>query len=364
MSALSRTKAPSRTKPGVRDERIVFDDARPEPATSPAASPAAASRAKPGAAGSRKEVRTRKPSRTPRLGGAPIVPRRSVAGRALVFVVAIMTCLLSLTLGAVSLVSERADAWARDVSREVTVQVRPARDLDMEAALREAAGIARATPGVLEAAIVPADTSLKLLEPWLGAGFDASELPVPRLVRVEIEPGAWPDLADMSARLEAALPEASLDDHRVWVSRLTRMARATILGGLAVLALMLAATVLIVVFATRAAMAGNAHVIEVLHFVGAERGYIASQFQTHFLLLGLGGACLGGAAALGALLWLGTREPDITAPEAQQFDALVGTVAVGPAIVVGVALIVAVVALLAAVTSRLTVLRTLGSLDG
>ena len=33
---------------------------------------------------------------------------------------------------------------------------------------------------------------------------------------------------------------------------------------------MLSATVLAVVFATRGAMAGNGHIIEVLHFVGAE----------------------------------------------------------------------------------------------
>ena len=40
--------------------------------------------------------------------------------------------------------------------------------------------------------------------------------------------------------------------------------------GIAVLVLMLSATVLTVVFATRGAMAGNGHIIEVLHFVGAE----------------------------------------------------------------------------------------------
>ena len=300
---------------------------------------------------------------TRRARPAPIVPRRSVAGRSLVFVVAIMATLASLTLGAVAVVSDRADAWSADVSREATVQIRPARDLDMDVALAEAVALARATPGVAEAAIVDQAQSAALLEPWLGRDFDMSELPVPRLVRLSIRPGAVPDLADLSARLESALPEASLDDHRVWVSRLVAMARATILVGVAVLALMLAATVLIVVFATRAAMAGNAHVIEVLHFVGAERAYIAAQFQTHFLLLGLGGAMIGGALGLAGLWLLGFLGDAGQGPAGQQIEALVGTFAVGPTTVVGVALIVAVVALLAAVTSRVTVLRTLGQLD-
>ena len=302
-------------------------------------------------------------ARRPRRRTTPIVPRRSVAGRALVFVVAIMATLASLTLGAVALVSDRADAWSASVSREATVQIRPSRELDMDAALAEVAEIVRATPGIAGAAIVPVERSNALLEPWLGSGFDLSELPVPRLVRVEVAPGALPDLADLSARLEAALPEASLDDHRVWVSRLVAMARTTIALGVGVLGLMLVATVLIVVFATRAAMAGNAHVIEVLHFVGAERAYIAAQFQTHFLLLGLGGAVVGGATGCLVLWLLGLASGGGAGPATQQIEALFGRVSVGATTVVGIALIVVVVALLTAITSRLTVLRTLGRLD-
>ena len=307
--------------------------------------------------------RAKRAGRAERRSATSIVPRRSVAGRALVFVVAIMAALASLTLGAVAVVAERAEAWSADVSREATVQVRPARDLDMQAALDEVVTLARATSGIADAAIMDDAETAALLEPWLGRDFDAAELPVPRLVRLRIAPGALPDLADLAARLEAALPEASLDDHRVWVSRLIAMARTTIVVGLAVLALMLTATVLIVVFATRAAMAGNAHVIEVLHFVGAERSYIASQFQTHFLLLGLGGAVIGGALGLVALWATGLLLDAGEGPAARQVEALLGSFEVGPTIFVGVALIVVTVALLTAVTSRLTVLRTLGQLD-
>ena len=292
-----------------------------------------------------------------------VVPRASVAGRALVFVVAIMTALASLTLGAVALVADRADAWAADVSREATVQVRPSDALDMKAALDDVVRLARATPGIAEARIVDADAAAALLEPWLGRNFDVSELPVPRLVALTVAPGATPDFADLAARLEAELPEASLDDHRVWVSRLTRMARTTIAIGVGILGLVLAASVLIVVFATRAAMAGNAHVIEVLHFVGAERGYIAQQFQTHFLLLGLRGALIGGAAGLGLLALFGlfgaTRSVD---PARAQVEALFGTFALGAPTIIGIAILALVVALLTALTSRLTVLRTLGEL--
>src|SRR3977135_456490 len=67
-------------------------------------------------------------------GDTPIVPKRSIASRALVAVVAIMTFLASLTTGAVMLVRSSAVEWQSDVAREVTIQVRPGdgRDLDTE----------------------------------------------------------------------------------------------------------------------------------------------------------------------------------------------------------------------------------------
>src|SRR5262245_15171552 len=63
---------------------------------------------------------------------ASIVPADSIAGRALLAVIAIMTFLAALTIGAVVLVRSAAGEWQSDVSREVTIQVRPAEGRDTE----------------------------------------------------------------------------------------------------------------------------------------------------------------------------------------------------------------------------------------
>src|ERR1044071_973139 len=81
-------------------------------------------------------------------GDTPIVPKRSIAGRALVVVVAIMTFLACLTTGAVMLVLASAAEWQSDVAREMTIQIRPASGRDIEADVRQAVEIARATPGI------------------------------------------------------------------------------------------------------------------------------------------------------------------------------------------------------------------------
>src|SRR5918911_335500 len=111
---------------------------------------------------------------------APIVPERSVAGRTLVLLIAIMTFLMGVTLGGVVLVQKSAIAWSSDVGREVTIQVRPVEGEVMDSNIRTAIAIAEAIPGVSSAHAISLEESQKLLEPWLGAGLDLSQIEIPR----------------------------------------------------------------------------------------------------------------------------------------------------------------------------------------
>ena len=111
-------------------------------------------------------------------------------------------------------------------------------------------------------------------------------------------PSGGVDLAPLKKALAEQVAGASLDDHRAWIDRMRTMAQTTIAGGIGLLILMLAATVLSVIFATRGAMATNRPIVEVLHFIGAKSGFIAGQFQRHFLMLGLEGGLIGGGLAM------------------------------------------------------------------
>lgn len=295
---------------------------------------------------------------------APIVPSQNIAGRALISVIAIMTFLSCLTLGAVTLVRDTASVWENQIAREATIQIKPSEGLDMEAALATAQRIASEFAGVRNARIIDRAATARLLEPWLGAGLNIDELPVPRLVIVTIDQDSPPDFASMRAMLAAEVPSAALDDHRTWVDRLVAMARTTVTLGVAVLVLMLSATVLSVVFATRGAMAGNGHIIEVLHFVGAEARFIASEFRRHFLLTGMKGAAVGGLAAIVVFIvfsWWSSM--NLATPEADQATALFGNFAIGVTGYAGVALVVAVVGALTAATSHFTVVTYLSDID-
>ena len=208
------------------------------------------------------------------------------------------------------------------------------------------------------------DESAKLLEPWLGSGLSLDELPVPRLIVVKISPGAAPDLAQLRRTLAEQAPGATLDDHRGWIDRMRAMAVSSVVAGVCILILMIAATILSVSFATRGAMATNKTVIEVLHFVGAKNGFIAGHFQRHFLLLGLQGGVIGGGIAIVLFALAGAVSRWFTGTAGgDQTAALFGSFSIGVAGYVAVLGQVVLIAAVTAMTSRQTVNRTLEAID-
>lgn len=293
----------------------------------------------------------------------PIVPARSIAGTALMLVIAIMGCLACLAVGAVSLVDRAAQDWSADIGRELTIEVSAVDPSMMGDRLARAADLASASPGIGTVSIVDEAETRALLEPWLGvlgSQTALAELPIPRLITLTVADRSALDLATLQAALDQEVSGATVDDHRAWNDQLARMAGAMVLGGLGVLILVLSATILCVIFATRAAMAGNKDVVEVLHFVGASHTFIAGQFQRHFLLLGMRGGFIGGASAIILFLifqlWVTARRG---AADAAQVEALIGSPALGLDGYMGCALVVFLIAFLTAATSRITVSRFL-----
>jgi cell division transport system permease protein len=302
-------------------------------------------------------------SRQPLRREVPLVPAESIAGRALVTVIAIMTFLASLTAGAAMLISDAAQDWRHSVAREMTIQVRPIVGRDLEAETAKAVEIARNIRGISAVRAFSKAQSEELLQPWLGSGLDLSELPVPRLIVVKLDPEIGLDTAALRKALDSKVVGASVDDHRLWLERLAVMSKTVVVVAAMIFFLVLIAMVLAVGFATRGAMAGNREIIEVLHFVGAADSYISRQFQRHFFRLGLRGGLLGGGTAIflfflsGSLsLWLrGTAGGG-------QIEVLFGAFALSAQGYLGIALIAGAIAFLTGFVSRMIVFRHLQQL--
>jgi cell division transport system permease protein len=294
----------------------------------------------------------------------PIVPSGSIAGRSLTAVVAIMTFLAVITTGAVMIVVKSANDWQSDVGREITIQVRPIANRNIETDVRTAVDIARGTAGIADVRAYTKEESQELVEPWLGSGLALGELPIPRMIVVKLARGVVPDLAQLRTALKAQVPSAILDDHRGWIDRMRTMADAAMIGGLAILALVVAATVLSVTFATRGTMAANRPIVEVLHYVGATDGFVAGQFQRHFLILGLKGGAIGGGAAILLFALLGAINAWIAGtPGGDEAAALFGASSMGTGGYLAVFGQIILMAAVTALTSRRTVNHTLESIE-
>jgi cell division transport system permease protein len=292
---------------------------------------------------------------------APVVPPGSVTGRSLTLVVAIMCFLACLTAGAVWMIKESADAWLRDIASEVTVQVEPKETGDIEKSVAEVVTFLEKQPGIRSAKPLSLAASSELLEPWLGSSDALKSLPVPRLIAIEIDRVEPPDLTDINTALTRDFKGVTLDDHRRWQHQIRAVTGSFALGGLAILALVAAATTAIIVSATRSAMASNREIVEVLHFVGATDKFISREFEKHFLRLGIKAGVVGAVSAM--LVFLGM--PAIMellgggAVSAVEMQRLIGTGALDPAGYVLLGLVVVIIAALCMVTSRIGVYRIL-----
>ncbi len=295
---------------------------------------------------------------------SPIIPSSGVAGKPLFLVVTAMCYLASITLGASLLISNKINEWTSDVSNEITVQIRPMRGINSETQVADAISILNNTAGVTRSEPMSREDSFALLEPWLGSAHLLDDLPIPRLIAIEIDLKNPPNLPELSARIEAEVSGATIDDHRRWQIGLARMASSMQLIAAAVIALVGATTIAVIVFATRAVIAGNREVIQVLHLTGATEGFVAYHVQKRFFFLGLISGTIAGILAVLTFLVLNTISGAVAAGSVtgEPLNLMVGMLSL-PISGYGLFATVAVgAAILGVLTSRYVVMSVLRSL--
>ena len=118
-----------------------------------------------------------------------------------------------------------------------------------------------------------------------------------------VTPGADVDIAKLTNDLKRVAPNATLDDHRRWISRLRGLADAVRWSAYGILLLIAGATAAAVSFATRAGLDAHHEMVALLHQMGALPGFIARAVEWHYFISALFAAALGTAFA--GLFFLG-----------------------------------------------------------
>lgn len=240
---------------------------------------------------------------------------RDGSARLVPWIVALMSYLAALTLAFALTLGVLAWRWTDEVSGAVSVLLPPAMEDGAAAAadrLEKARAALAGLSGVAGVDVLEAAEVARRLEPWLGSGASAGDLPLPRLLVVRLGPAVRPDPAAMRRVLSDIAPGAVVDDHGVWRAEIARLAaRMMALAGFAVLLIALTGAV-VVVFAVRSGLAVHRETIEVLHFIGAHDDYITRQFRSHTLWLSFLGGLIGLVllGATEAFLWQAAQNLD------------------------------------------------------
>ncbi len=284
-----------------------------------------------------------------------LAPGRDRSSRFLPWIIALMVYLAGLALSATMALEQVIDRWSAGLKGSITIVVDPSvngGEAETDARVEAALSVILTTQSVLSATPLAKIDVAGLVEPWLGKDVLSLDLPIPRLIDVTLVPDSGFDLAGLTRRLDSAVPGTQIDDHKVWLQKILRLARTSELITILIVVLIALAAGATVMFATRTGLAVQRDVIEVLHLIGARDTYIARQFQGNAVSLALWGGLLGllfiGVTVLA--LWLLARDLG---------SSLLPAVRLSLPFLGALAMLPLVGAIIASVTARFTVMRFL-----
>ena len=283
---------------------------------------------------------------------------RDGTGRFLPWLIALMVYLACLALAGAIMLDEASGRWQSGLTGTMTAQI-PAADSgksdEHPATIAAVLDVLKNTPGIRDAQPLTTDSVIALIEPWLGKGNVASDLPIPVLIDIQLEENATFDTVALAIQLEQVAPGTRLDDHEIWITRMLRLSQTIGAVAMTIVILIGIAAAATVVFATRTGLAVHQGAIEVLHIIGARDTYIARQFQVRAMSLALRGGLLGLILATMTLALLAGIAGNLEGP-------LLPHLAVTPSLWGGLAALPLAAALIATLTARITVVRTLSRL--
>ena len=227
-------------------------------------------------------------------------------------IISIAIFIFAITLSGVLAVDSMIDNWNKSILGSLTVQIIPVNNSDKSksraatlAYEEKAVEFLQSVNGVIK--VTPlSDTQLdELLRPWLGDEVNIQDLPTPRIIDVKISPKAEIDFFQLAKDLAVASPQASLDNHKLWLNKLIAFADGLNLIASTVLLLVLTITSGAIFYTTQMSLGLHHNIIEILHVIGAKDTYIAQQYAKRMAFLGFIGGVIGLFLAIPAIFFIG-----------------------------------------------------------
>lgn len=218
----------------------------------------------------------------------------------------LMVFLACLSLAGAMSINVTLNKWSRNVSGSLTVQIMPdATTAATERKVELALSVLKSTEGVESAEALKQGKLAELLEPWLGQNALLTDLPLPQLIDVTLNPDKKINMEKLEAQLVSQINGISIDNHRMWLEKMMSLGESLEMVATIIVILVMIATSATVMYSIKTSLAVHRPVIEVLHFIGAHDNYIARQFADRIFVLGFIGGLVGLALALPTTIVVG-----------------------------------------------------------
>ena len=215
-------------------------------------------------------------------------------------IISIAIFIFAITLSGVLAIDSMIYSWNKSILGSLTVQIIPSLNLDktqvkdeLDLMENKAVDFLKSVNGIIKVTPLTEDQLGMLLNPWLGDDVLISELPVPRIIDVKIDPKSDIDFDQLAKDLSNVSPLASIDNHKIWLNRLIAFADGIKMIASTILILIALITSGAIFYTTKMSLNLQNNVIEILHIIGAKDTYIAQQYAKHMGKIGLSGGLIG-----------------------------------------------------------------------
>lgn len=270
--------------------------------------------------------------------------------------VAVSVFLFAITLAGVLGINSMFEHSRRQVVSNFTVQVLPLPDADdSRKDLLNIVSFLEKYPDVEQVTVLSDNELRALLEPWLGNNVEVELLPIPKLLDVKIRNAKNFDYRELTVRLSEVSPQASINDHNLWLSRLLRFINSLKMLAVTVLILVAGGCIASIVYAAKTGLNVHREIIAILHTMGATDEYIAFNYVKQISQMSAAAGVAGALLAVPAILIIGRMAQGIEA-------GIFNTVTFGLNEWFIILLLPLVSAALVAVTAYIAVVRALGKM--
>lgn len=247
------------------------------------------------------------------------LPLKQASPFFLAWIAMLMTFVAALTLFASMSLSNIISHWNGVISGSLTIQ-QPTYDLQglnrEEEALKELQLISELLEqqAFVDSFYILDDAQMEqLMTPWLGDLSQLNELPIPKLIDVQLKKDVPFSLEMLKNEINVLAPYAKVDSHRIWLSHLVDIAGGIQKTIFVIISLLVLTTAFTVIYTTRSTLLVQANTLDLLQLMGAKDSAIAFGVASNSFTKGFWGGLMGMLFALpiaGIVVTLVGSQPD------------------------------------------------------